>query len=62
MAEKGLPPPKLPPMHKITKTKATDQAKAKDTSQKTPPKKDLPKQNPPLEPGVVIVLIDQAQN
>ena len=58
MAEKGPPAPKLPPMHKTTKTKATDQAKVKDSSQKTPPKKNLPNQNPPLEPEVVVVPID----
>ena len=62
MAEKGSSTPKRPPMHKTIKTKATDQAKVKDPSQKTSPKKDLQKQNPPLEPEVVIVPIDQAQN
>ena len=36
MAEKGQPAPNLPPMHKTTKTKATDQTKGKDPSQKTP--------------------------
>ena len=45
MVEKGLPAPKLPPTQKTTKTKATDQAKGKD-----PSLKNLPKQNPPLEP------------
>ena len=50
MAEKGLPTPKLPPTHKTVKTKAIDQANAKDPSQKNPPKKNGPKQNPPLEP------------
>ena len=62
MAEKGPPAPKLPPTHKTTKTKATDQAKVKDPSKKTPPRKDFPKQNPPLEPEVVIVPIDHVQN
>ena len=57
MAEKGLPAPKLPPMHKTTKTKATDQVMGKDPSEKNPPK-----QNPPLEPHVVVVPIDHAQN
>ena len=31
--------PKIPQTPKLTKTKATDQAKAKDPSQKNPPKK-----------------------
>ena len=49
-------------MYKTVKTKATHQAKGKDPSQKNPPKKNLSKQNPLLEPQVVVVPIDQAQN
>ena len=49
MAEEGLPAPKLPPMYKPTKTKATDQAKVTDP----------PQQNPPLEPEVVTVPLGQ---
>ena len=32
MAEKGPPVPKIPPVHKTTKNKVTDQAKGKDHS------------------------------
>ena len=50
MAEKGLPASRLPTSCKTMKTKATDQAKAKD-----PPQIDHQQQNPSLEPEVAIV-------
>ena len=68
MAEKGPSAPKIPLTPKTTRAKATDQAKAtglvkgRDPSQKNPPKENLPKQIPPLEPQVVVVPVDQAQD
>ena len=60
MAEKGLPAPKIHPTPKAVRakmdqTKAVDQAKTREPSQKNyqkqnPPKQNPPKQDPPLEP------------
>ena len=45
MAEKGTPALKLPPMYKSTKTKA----KANESLQKDPSKKNTPQKNPPQQ-------------
>ena len=63
MAERGLPASKIHPTTKSTRAKITEQAKAidqakgRDISQRNPPKKIPPKQNPSLEPLIVVVVL-----
>ena len=56
IVEKGPPTPKIPQTPKATRSKITDQAKGREI------KRNPPKQDPPLEPRVVIAPVDQAQN
>ena len=53
MAEKGPPAPTPKPV----RGKPATQVKIKEPSQKNPPKQNPSKTTPPLEPGVVIVLV-----
>ena len=61
MVEKGPPAPKIPSTPKATRSKITEQAKGREI-QRNPPKQNPQKQDPLLEPQVVIAPVDQAQN
>ena len=62
MAERGLAAPKILPTPKATRAKITDQTKAKEPSQKNPPKQNPLRQTQPLEPRVVVVPVEQAED
>ena len=60
MAEKGLPAPKIPPTPKATRSKISDQTKPTDLIKRRellrkPLKQNPPKQDPPLDPQVVVL-------